>query len=70
MQAANDNSPEMPVDLADYLAQALYHRNARPYDLIGGSNAKILEDALDEINRLRRGLAPQNKSHYGVIATL
>jgi hypothetical protein len=57
MHAANDNTPEMPVDLADYLAQALYHRNARPYDLIGGSNAKLFEDALTEILRLRRARA-------------
>lgn len=54
MQAANDNTPEIPVDLADYLAHALYGRNARACDLIGGSNAKILEDALAAIYRLRR----------------
>ena len=60
MHAANDNTPEMPVDLADYLAQALYHRNARPRDLIGGSNAKIIEDALAEIMHLRRLTGARN----------
>jgi hypothetical protein len=54
MHAANDNTPEMPVDLADYLAQALYRRNAKACDLIGGANAKIFEDALTEIYRLHR----------------
>ena len=54
MRADNDNTPEIPVDLADYLAHALYGRNARACDLIGGSNARLFEDALSEIMRLRR----------------
>lgn len=54
IRAANDNARFRPVDLADHLAHALYGRNAMACDLIGGSNAKILEDALSEIVRLRR----------------
>jgi len=52
-QPGERDAPRNAKDQADCLAQLLYRRNAHARDLIGGSNAQILNDAIAEIARLR-----------------
>lgn len=52
---AEPMAPHNAKDQADRLAQLMWGRNARARDLIGGSNAMILQAACDCIEQLMRG---------------
>jgi hypothetical protein len=50
-----------PGDGTDLLCMALYQRKPHPKDYLGGSEAKMLYDAANEINRLKRILRTERE---------